>query len=47
MELAKGCPMLGMGAGVETGQVAVPPAAVEADSACDRTRPVPLNLPGY
>jgi hypothetical protein len=27
MELAKGCPALGMGAGVEVGQVAVPPAA--------------------
>ena len=32
MELAKGCPALGMGAGVEVGQVAVPPASAERDA---------------
>ena len=31
MELAKGCPVLGMGAGVEVGQLAVPPDASSAD----------------
>jgi len=30
MQLAKGCPALGMGAGVEIGQLAVPPAAAGA-----------------
>ena len=32
MALAKGCPALGMGAGVEIGQLAVPPAASGAEA---------------
>jgi hypothetical protein len=35
MELAKGCPALGLGAGVEVGQVAVPPAASGASAGRD------------
>ena len=35
MALAKGCPALGMGAGVEVGQLAVPPAASGAGASTD------------